>query len=88
MVKWRIVLSRAAAKDGKKLRDAGLQFRAETLLKILKDNPFQTPPSYEKLVGNLKGFYSRRINIKHRLVYSVDQKQRVVHILRMWTHYE
>jgi Txe/YoeB family toxin of toxin-antitoxin system len=75
-------------KDTKKLRDAGLKPQAEALLDLLKNNPFHSPPVYEKLVGNLNGFYSRRINIKHRLVYSVDEKQKIVHVLRMWTHYK
>ncbi len=85
---WNVILSRKAVKDARKLRDAGLKPQAEVLLNLLKTNPFHTPPAYEKLVGNLKGFYSRRINIKHRLVYSVKEKQRIVHVLRMWTHYE
>ena len=85
---WQVILSRKAVKDAKKLRDAGLKPQAEVLLDLLKNNPFQSPPVYEKLVGNLNGFYSRRINIKHRLVYSVDEEQKIVHVLRMWTHYE
>ncbi len=87
-MKWQIVLSRKAVKDAKNIRDAGLKPQVEILFDLLKNNPFQTPPPYEKLVGNLKGFYSRRINIKHRLIYSVDENQRIVHVLRMWTHYE
>ena len=85
---WQVILSRKAVKDAKKLRAAGLKPQAEVLLGLLKNNPFNSPPVYEKLVGNLKGFYSRRINIKHWLVYSVDEKQKIVHVLRMWTHYE
>ena len=85
---WQVILSRKAVKDAKKLRAAGLKPQAEVLLGLLKNNPFNSPPVYEKLVGNFKGFYSRRINIKHRLVYSVDEKQKIVHVLRMWTHYE
>lgn len=85
---WRVVLSTKAVKDARKLREAGLKRQAETLLKLIAENPFQTPPSYEKLVGNLKGFYSRRINIKHRLVYSANEDEKIVHVLRMWTHYE
>ena len=85
---WQVILSRKAVKDTKKLQDAGLKPQAEVLLDLLKNNLFHSPPVYEKLVGNLKGFYSRRINIKHRLVYSVDEKQKIVHVLRMWTHYE
>jgi toxin YoeB len=87
-VKWSIILSRHATKDVVKLKHAGLASSAKRLLDMLADDPFTTPPRYEKLVGNLKGFYSRRINIQHRLVYSVDEEQRVVHVLRMWSHYE
>lgn len=85
---WNVVLSKKAVKDAKKLKRAGLKSEAERLLNVLKINPFKTPPRYEKLVGNLQGFYSRRINIQHRLVYSVGEEQNVVHVLRMWTHYE
>ena len=85
---WNVILSKKAVKDTKKLKSAGLKSETERLLNILKINPFKTPPRYEKLVGNLQGFYSRRINIQHRLVYSVDEEQKVVHVLRMWTHYE
>jgi len=87
-VSWSVVLSKQAVKDIKKLERAGLKNQAKDLLFLLKENPFKTPPAHEKLVGNLKGFYSRRINIKHRLVYSVDIERKTVHILRMWTHYE
>lgn len=85
---WRVILSRNAAKDAKKLKSAGLKPQAEKLLEILKENPFREYPRYEKLAGNLSGFYSRRINIQHRLVYSVDEEHRVVHVLRMWSHYK
>ena len=85
---WSVVLSRSAIKDTLKLKKAGLKPQTEVLLNLLKEDPFKTPPVYEKLVGNLKGFYSRRINIKHRLVYSVNSKKKIVHVLRMWTHYE
>jgi len=88
MVSWTVVLSRHAVKDAKKLKKAGLRPKTEQLLDLLRDNPFAPYPAYEKLVGNLKGFYSRRINIKHRLIYSVDQELRIVHVLRMWSHYE
>lgn len=88
MVNWSVILSRSAVKDAKKLKRAGLKPQAEILLNILKEDPFKTPPTYEKLVGNLKDLYSRRINIKHRLVYSIDTEKKIVHILRMWTHYE
>jgi Txe/YoeB family toxin of toxin-antitoxin system len=87
-VTWDVILSKKAVKDSKKLKRSGLKQEAETLLNILKDNPFKTPPRYEKLFGNLQGFYSRRINIQHRLVYSIDEGQKIVHVLRMWTHYE
>ena len=85
---WSVILSRRAAKDAQKLNKSGLRPQAQALLDILKRDPFETPPSFEKLVGNLKGFYSRRINIQHHLVYSVDEKKRIVHVLRMWTHYK
>ena len=85
---WSVILSRQAVKDAKKIDGAGLKTQAKDLLSILKENPFKTPPFYEKLVGNLKGFYSRRINIKHRMIYSVDIEKQIVHVLRMWTHYE
>ena len=85
---WNVILSKKAVKDAKKLKRTGLKSEAERLLNILQTNPFKSPPRYEKLVGNLQGFYSRRINIQHRLVYSIDEEQNVVHVLRMWTHYE
>ncbi|HAO22391.1 MAG TPA: Txe/YoeB family addiction module toxin [Desulfobacteraceae bacterium] len=85
---WSVILSRNAVKDAKRLNEAGLKSRTEHLLKLLKENPFVKYPRYEKLIGNLEGFYSRRINIQHRLVYSVDEKDKVVHVLRMWSHYE
>lgn len=88
MVSWKVILSKTAVKDAKKLNKAGLRPQAEKLLNILKENPYQEYPSYEKLVGNLDGCYSRRINIKHRLVYTIDDEKRIVHILRMWSHYE
>jgi len=85
---WTVVLSKQAVKDIKKIRQAGLASKTMLLLKTLRDDPFANPPRYENLVGNLKGFYSRRINIKHRMVYSVDIDKHVVHVLRCWTHYE
>ena len=88
MVKWGLVYTKQAQKDSKKLRSAGLKEKAETLLRILEENPYQTPPHYEKLVGDLMGAYSRRINIQHRLVYQVIDDLRVVKVIRMWTHYE
>jgi len=87
-VKWTIVFSRLARKDAKKLAAAGLKPNAEALLDMLAENPFQNPPSYEKLVGDLSGTYSRRINIHNRLVYEVFPKKHIVRVLRMWTHYE
>jgi len=88
VVKWGLVYTKQAQKDSKKLRSAGLKEKAETLLRILEENPYQTPPPYEKLVGDLMGAYSRRINIQHRLVYQVIDDLRVVKVIRMWTHYE
>lgn len=87
-MKWRLVYTRQAQKDAKKLAGAGLKPQAQKLLDILGDNPFQTPPSYEKLVGDLSGAYSRRINIQHRLVYQVYKEEKIVKVIRMWTHYE
>ncbi len=85
---WQVILSRQAVKDAKKLAQAGYQSPTENLLKLLENNPYITPPHYEKLIGNLKGLYSRRITIQHRLVYRVLEKEKTVHVLRMWTHYE
>ena len=84
---WQIVFTRQAQKDSLDLASAGLRPKAEALLAVLRVNPFQTPPPYEKLVGDLASAYSRRINIQHRLVYQVDKDARVVKVLRMWTHY-
>ena len=88
MVKWALVFAKHALKDAKKLSAAGLRDKAQALLDILASDPFQNPPPFEKLVGDLEGAYSRRINIQHRLVYEVFKKERVVRVLRMWTHYE
>ena len=85
---WRLVYARQAQKDAKKLASSGLKQQAEELLRIVEINPFQNPPPYEKLVGDLAGAYSRRINIQHRLVYQVLENEPVVKVLRMWTHYE
>jgi len=85
---WRIVFTKQAQKDAKKLSSSGLKPKAEELLNILRQNPFQNPPPYEKLVGDLAGAYSRRINIQHRLVYQVHEAEKVIKVLRMWTHYE
>lgn len=85
---WRIVFTRQARLDARKLAGSGLRDKAETLLLLLAEDPFKTPPPYEKLIGDLAGACSRRINIKHRLVYQVLHDQLTVKILRMWTHYE
>ena len=88
MVAWNLAYSKFALKDAKKLSAAGLRDKAQNLLDLLAVDPFQNPPPYEKLVGDLKGAYSRRINIQHRLVYEVFRKEKTVRILRMWTHYK
>lgn len=85
---WKRVFTRQAQKDAQKLKAAGLQPKAKKLLEILVEDPFQNPPSYEKLVGNLAGACSRRINIQHRLVYQVLEESGTVKVLRMWSHYE
>ena len=85
---WRIVYTKQALKDAKKLSASGLRHKVEELMAILRTNPFQTPPPYEKLRGDLAGSYSPRINIQHRLVYQVYEAERAIKILRMWTHYE
>ena len=85
---WELVYAKQALKDAKKLKAAGLRPKAEELLELLKNNPLQSPPLFEKLVGDLAGAYSRRINIHNRLVYEVFAKEKVVRVLRMWTHYE
>ncbi|MFP5408307.1 MAG: Txe/YoeB family addiction module toxin [Gammaproteobacteria bacterium] len=85
---WQVVFAKHALKDAKKLAASGLKPKALELLAILERDPFQNPPSYEKLVGDLAGAYSRRINIQHRLVYEVFTESRTVRVLRMWTHYE
>jgi toxin YoeB len=87
-VNWQVVFAKHAQKDAKKLAAAGLKGKAQDLLLILASDPFQNPPPYEKLVGDLAGAYSRRINIQHRLVYEVFSKERTVRVLRLWTHYE
>ena len=85
---WRLVFTKQAQKDARNLSSAGLKDKAQLLLAIVADNPFQTPPPFEKLVGDLAGTYSRRINIQHRLVYQVLHAEHTVKVLRMWTHYE
>jgi toxin YoeB len=88
MVKWRIIYPGQAQKDAKKIAAAGLRQNAEEILEILSEDPLRSPPPYEKLIGDLQGAYSRRINIRHRLVYQVSKEIRTVKIIRMWTHYE
>jgi len=88
VVSWLLVFTAQAQKDAKKLRTSGLKPKAERLLEILRRNPYQTPPPYERLVGDLAGACSRRINIQHRLMYQIPEDERVVKVLRLWTHYE
>lgn len=85
---WKIVYTKQAQKDAKKLAASGMKLKAQRPLGIIAENPYQTPPPYEKLVGDLAGAYSRRINIQHRLVYQVLEDIRTIKVLRMWTHYE
>jgi len=87
-VSWQIVYAKQALKDAKKLSASGLKPKAQRVLNVLSSDPFQNPPPFEKLVGDLAGAYSRRINIQHRIVYEVFAKQRTIRVLRMWTHYE
>jgi toxin YoeB len=87
-VSWEIVYAKGAPKDAKKLAASGLKQKVQDILTILAENPFQNPPPYEKLVGDLSGAYSRRINIRHRIVYEVFPDEKIVRVLRMWTHYE
>ena len=87
-MKWQVIFTKQAQKDAKKLASSGLKKKALSLIGILKENPFQIPPPYEKLIGDLLGAYSRRINIQHRIVYQVLRDEKVVKVLRMWTHYE
>ena len=88
MTPWIVVFTREAKKDAAKLAASGLRPTAEALLEVLRTNPFLAPPPYEKLIGDLQGAFSRRINIQHRLVYQVVEEARVVKVLRMWTHFE
>ncbi len=85
---WEVIFTKQALKDAKKISAAKLRKKAETLIEIIRKNPYQTPPPYEKLVGDLLGAYSRRINIKHRLVYQVLEEIKTIKVIRMWTHYE
>jgi len=85
---WKVVFTKQAQKDAKKLSTSGLKSKAEEIIDILKTNPYQNPPSYEKLVGDLSGAYLRRLNIQHRIVYQIINDDKIVKVLRMWTHYE
>nr|WP_246387837.1 Txe/YoeB family addiction module toxin [Chiayiivirga flava] len=88
MVRWRVVFARHAQKDAPRLAAAGLRDKVQRLLELMAENPYTTPPAYEKLVGDLAGTYSRRINIQHRLVYQIIEDEKTVKVLCMWTHYE
>lgn len=88
MVVYKIIYTKKAVADISKLKAANLDKKAKALIKILKENPYQKPPTYEKLVGDLQGAYSRRINIQHRLVYEILEEEKTVKIIRMWTHYD
>ncbi len=85
---WELLYTKQAQKDAKKLSASGLNKKAKMLLEVMKENPYQTPPPYERLVGDLSGAYSRRINIQHRLVYQVYEEEHAIKIIRLWTHYE
>jgi Txe/YoeB family toxin of toxin-antitoxin system len=85
---YKVILSKKAVKDVKKLKSVGLSDKARKLIELLKENPSMTPPSYEKLSGDLDGMYLRRINIQHQLVYTVNKEEKIVKVLRMWSHYE
>ncbi len=88
MLNWKLIYTKQAQKDAEKLKEAGLKPKTIQLLELLKQDPFQSPPPFEKLVGDLSGAYSRRINIQHRLVYQVLEDKKIVKILRLWTHYQ
>ena len=85
---WELIYTKQAQKDAKKLSASGLKTNAQLILNIVKENPYQNPPPYEKLVGDLNGAYSRRINIQHRLVYQVYENKHIIKVLRLWSHYE
>lgn len=85
---WKVVYTKQAQKDAIKVSQSGLKSKALKLIEIIKENPFQNPPAYEKLVGDLTGAYSRRINIQHRLVYQVYEQEKIIKVIRLWTHYE
>ena len=87
-MKWKIVYTKQAQKDAKKVSSSGLKRKALIILELLEEDPYQTPPSLEKLIGDLSGAFSRRINIQHRIVYQIIEEQKTIKILRMWTHYE
>jgi Txe/YoeB family toxin of toxin-antitoxin system len=86
--RWRVVFTRQAQKDAKRISSAGLRTKVEYLLDVLRDDPYRSPPPFEKLVGDLTGAYSRRINVQHRLVYEILPEARTVKVIRMWTHYD
>ena len=88
MSEWRVQLNKQVVKDAEKIRRAGLESSVKELIQLLRENPFQVPPPYEKLYGDLNGKYSRRINRKHRMVYTVDTENRIVKVMSVWTHYE
>lgn len=88
MVSWQVIFAKQALKDAKKLAASGLKPKAQELLAVIANDPLQNPPPFEKLVGDLAGVYSRRINIQHRLVYEIFKEEKTVRVLRMWTHYE
>ena len=88
LVNWQLIYTKQAQKDAKKLASSGLKAKAQQLLELLQQDPFQSPPSYEKLVGDLSGAYSRRINIQHRVVYQIIEDEKIIKIIRLWTHYE
>ena len=88
LVSWSLIYTKSAQKDAKKIAASGLKNKAKKLLEKLKENPYQNPPPYEKLVGDLKGSYSRRINIQHRIVYQILEEENMVKVIRLWTHYE
>ena len=85
---WKVVFTKQARKDAKKVSASGLKSKAEAIIQILRENPYQKPPAFEKLVGDLSGAYSRRINIQHRIVYQILDSEKIVKVIRMWTHYE
>lgn len=87
-MKWKIVYTKQAQKDAKKISASGLKAKTQEIIEIIRANPYETPPPYEKLVGDLSGSYSRRINIRHRIVYQIKKVHKTVKIIRMWTHYE